>query len=537
MESATAEQAPTHSATLCLAPEVWISICGATLDDWRVHLWLQRLPTPALAEGSLSHQSPDLHNAYLQIPAEVADPQGVHCLALNLELPAAEHAQHWYEHLSRFQWIFDPDPARAALLQALGLPVAWLNPATLPSGWLNPTPELPSAWGQHLGLAKPSTVACLALGDAGPSWEHDLAAWEAQPNGPPATIHYLPQLPVLQPTSVVDARLLAAWLWASSQASEAVVSLSEHGFSVESALSCLRGGGLRRLSPPISPEELLAELRGTPVAAAWDPSPTDTDLVMDFGNGQSPEAAVLISLFNYGSTIERALDSVAAQTTQSLELIVVDDASNDCGLARVQSWMERYRHRFVRVQVLQHRHNAGLAAARNTAFANCSAAWAFVLDADNELFPGAIAACLDLSKDADSRAAVIHPLVEVIAESPELHGERSLVSRCSWQKQAFLHGNVIDAMAFVRCCAWRDVGGYTHIEGGWEDFDFWCKLMETGWHGLLCSRVLARYHAHGASMTASSTVRRWRPLSRCLQSRHSWLELPYARSGPSEAYP
>jgi GT2 family glycosyltransferase len=339
----------------------------------------------------------------------------------------------------------------------------------------------------------------------------------------------LPQLPVLQPGSPVDAKLMAAWLWSSSQVSEAVVGLSAHGFAAEPALTYLKGQALRCLCAPIGPEELLRELEGTPVSAAWDPPPADVDVVMDFGKGQPAEAAVLISLYNYGSKIERALESAAAQTTQSLELIVVDDASTDSGLATVRSWMERHHHRFVRALVLQHRHNAGLAAARNTAFFHCSATWAFVLDADNELFPGAIAACLEQAKDADPRAAVIHPLVEVIAETPEQHGERSLVSRCTWQTQAFHHGNIIDAMAFVRCNAWRDVGGYTHIEEGWEDFDFWCKLIESGWHGLLCPRVLARYHAHGTSMTASRTAHRLRSLSRCLQSRHPWLDLPHAR--------
>ena len=34
-----------------------------------------------------------------------------------------------------------------------------------------------------------------------------------------------------------------------------------------------------------------------------------------------------------------------------------------------------------------------------------------------------------------------------------------------------------DAMALVRRSAWDAVGGYTHIQGGWEDYDFWCKLL------------------------------------------------------------
>ena len=40
-------------------------------------------------------------------------------------------------------------------------------------------------------------------------------------------------------------------------------------------------------------------------------------------------------------------------------------------------------------------------------------------------------------------------------------------------------GNYIDA-ALVRRKAWEVVGGFHHIQGGWEDFDFWCRFVECG---------------------------------------------------------
>jgi GT2 family glycosyltransferase len=84
-------------------------------------------------------------------------------------------------------------------------------------------------------------------------------------------------------------------------------------------------------------------------------------------------------------------------------------------------------------------------------------------------------------------------------------------------------------MALIRREAWQQVGGYTHIEGGWEDFDFWCKLVEAGFHGVQCPQILAAYRSHGSSMTELSTTRRQRPLSITLQDRHPWLQLPFAQ--------
>ena len=51
-------------------------------------------------------------------------------------------------------------------------------------------------------------------------------------------------------------------------------------------------------------------------------------------------------------------------------------------------------------------------------------------------------------------------------------------------------------MALVRHSAWESVGGYSHIPGGWEDFDFWCKLIDADYHGVLCPQVLATYRLH-----------------------------------------
>ena len=99
--------------------------------------------------------------------------------------------------------------------------------------------------------------------------------------------------------------------------------------------------------------------------------------------------------------------------------------------------------------------------------------------------------------------------------------DRALISGVSWQRQTFQQGNVIDAMALIRRQAWRHVGGYSHIPDGWEDFDFWCKLIEDGWHGVLCPQRLAtsqRSQPHRCC--ASQTHRHLRAVSRLIQMRH-----------------
>ena len=100
-------------------------------------------------------------------------------------------------------------------------------------------------------------------------------------------------------------------------------------------------------------------------------------------------------------------------------------------------------------------------------------------------------------------------------------------------KGTLLHGNHIDAMALVRRAAWEHVGGYTHIPEGWEDFDFWCCLIEAGWHGVCMPQVVCNYVVHSKSMLATNTNTNLRWLCRLLQQRHPWLELNPEDSCPA----
>jgi GT2 family glycosyltransferase len=120
---------------------------------------------------------------------------------------------------------------------------------------------------------------------------------------------------------------------------------------------------------------------------------------------------------------------------------------------------------------------------------------------------------------------VVHPIIAVEADPSMVDEHRSLVATASWQQEVLAQGNAVDAMALVRRSAWTSVGGYSHIEGGWEDYDFWCKLIAHGFHGVQCPMVLATYRSHTNSMSATVTNSSWPPLRRTLQERHPWLRL------------
>lgn len=143
--------------------------------------------------------------------------------------------------------------------------------------------------------------------------------------------------------------------------------------------------------------------------------------------------------------------------------------------------------------------------------------YVFVIDADNVLYPQALSRL---------HAAAIERDYDTVYSQLEIFGDHHHVGQADvWSRRRFRRGNYVDAMALIRRRSFTQVGGYSHIEGGWEDFDFWCKFIEAGMTGLFIPEILCRYRVHGTSMLRTSTDVAAERLRVELMVRHPWLEL------------
>jgi GT2 family glycosyltransferase len=421
--------------------------------------------------------------------------------------------------------VFDPNPEQVRLLRLLGvnaepLPTVLSRQSEGEGSWLKPIKSSHNA-SRQLGLPNPQALVAnggqwLCLGGA------ELQGWNKLP---PQLLH-CPVFPPAPALSEQQAYLLAGWISACLSAGLKLVRLNAH--SAELPLwNCLAVPAFQRA---IHPDELLEELAwrdaGQPKPAEIQTPNPAFDLVWEHSSTTAPDVAICISSFNYADRLPAALQSCGSQSLHALELVIVDDHSTDNSLNTCREWLESHGQRFCRVQLLKHHRNSGLAAARNTAFSATTAPWCWVLDADNQIDPTACELCVQLARASAENTAVVHPLIRILDDNSNMLG--LVGGGHPWQREQLQAGNVIDAMALVRRSAWKAVGGYSHIPGGWEDFDFWCKLIEADWHGVLYPQPLATYTQHGTSMLQSQTNQRQRQLSRLLQQRHPWLQLAFA---------
>ena len=96
----------------------------------------------------------------------------------------------------------------------------------------------------------------------------------------------------------------------------------------------------------------------------------------------SPHFSVIMPVYNHAHYLERAVQSVIAQTCDDWELIIVDDGSTDGSGGLV----DRLAARDGRIRVL-HQANAGPAAARNAGLAVARGPWLAYLDSDDLYLP------------------------------------------------------------------------------------------------------------------------------------------------------
>ncbi len=100
-------------------------------------------------------------------------------------------------------------------------------------------------------------------------------------------------------------------------------------------------------------------------------------------NGPAPVVSVIMAFHNAGRYLEDAMASVLAQSLQTLELILVDDASTDGSLALANQAAARD----TRVRVLISDTRGGVARARNRALDAARGDWIAIVDADDLLHP------------------------------------------------------------------------------------------------------------------------------------------------------
>lgn len=225
------------------------------------------------------------------------------------------------------------------------------------------------------------------------------------------------------------------------------------------------------------------------------------------------DITVVIANHDYAGLLAEAVDSARGQAGGAPQVVVVDDGSTDPGTEPVLERLERLDG----VEVIR-QPNRGVCAARNAGLARVRTPLWLVLDADDRLAPGALAAMREpLERD---------PGLGYAYGFMRFFGEMSGVMRFPpFDPYRLLYRHTVGLTALARAEVLAATGGYDPRFPHYEDWELWLHALARGHEGHRVDAVTLEYRRHGGGKFASDRSR-YHASWRALRRKHAAL---YAR--------
>ncbi|MGV3720760.1 MAG: glycosyltransferase [Actinomycetota bacterium] len=243
-----------------------------------------------------------------------------------------------------------------------------------------------------------------------------------------------------------------------------------------------------------------------------------------------PAVSVLIPVRNAAATLDEALTSIACQTVEDWEAVVVDDGSADETPTLLAEWTRRDR----RFRVVRNEAGLGLVESLNRAASLASAPVLARMDADDVSLPTRFERQLARLEDGDVAAVGcgVRYFPEALVAGGALRYEawlNSLVTPEEHERDIFVECPLAHPTLMLRAEAFRSVGGYQ--ANGWaEDYDLLLRLWERRFGMAKAPEVLLHWR-EGAGRTS-----RTHPdyeLGAMIRCRARYLRRTHLREAPA----
>jgi len=215
--------------------------------------------------------------------------------------------------------------------------------------------------------------------------------------------------------------------------------------------------------------------------------------------GKEPLISVVIPAFNYADVLSRALDSVLAQWADDIELIVINDGSTD----HTADVLADYAGQYSQLKTV-HQDNAGVASARNRGIRLANGRYVLLLDADDELVPGAFACLREVLQANPLAGLVIGAQVSVYPDGRERLRMPTAIPKNSSPRQLIQRYLLEKRISISHCCTLfrRNLvllRPYPeHLRSG-EDIPVFAYMLVSA-PVALTQQPLARIHKHAYSL-------------------------------------
>ena len=205
-----------------------------------------------------------------------------------------------------------------------------------------------------------------------------------------------------------------------------------------------------------------------------------------FTQKEAPLVSVILPAYNAEPFIERTLTSVLTQTYTNIEVLAIDDGSED----RTGQILESFAKNDSRVRLYKQK-NAGVAAARNLAIEQSTGDYVAPIDADDIWYPQKLQKQVQCMLSAAPSVGLVYAWQVRIDEEDMILGP---VDIQSYEDFSSVEGNVLPALVYcnflgsastplIRRSCLQQVGVYNTLlkardAQGCEDWDIYLRIAE-----------------------------------------------------------
>ena len=205
----------------------------------------------------------------------------------------------------------------------------------------------------------------------------------------------------------------------------------------------------------------------------------------------NPLVSIIIPVYNYGRTLDRALMSVFNQTHKNIEIVVVDDGSTD------EFTKIKLKNLDIPNTKVIFQENGGPSKARNVGVKSSTGEYILPLDSDDLMHPSYVEECLKIIKQNKNYSPVY---CDTIHEGQM----KGVEKRPEWSKERLVNGPFIVNCSMFSREAFDSINGYDEELKGWEDYDMWLRMMQKGYVGKRIPKPLFVYFHHESEGTVST---------------------------------
>lgn len=211
-----------------------------------------------------------------------------------------------------------------------------------------------------------------------------------------------------------------------------------------------------------------------------------------------PLVSVVIPCYNHDQFVQDSIQSVIDQDYENIELIIIDDGSQDNSVLKIQEKIEFCKERFVRFE-FRSRANVGLSETLNEALEWCEGKYFSPIASDDQMLSNKTAIQVKYLEKNKEVVAVFGGVVLIDESNEQIDVKLGGGQFYSFEDIILHNYNLPAPTQMIRLNSMKKIGGYNPTLFI-EDWYIWLKLSQIGSiYTLRNTLCLYRMHSNNSS--------------------------------------